>query len=61
MNRDMGPSTCPTCGNTRETVFAGPAMSCRDHPGHPLNPEPFDDTSRIELGRLLLRLAGVDR
>lgn len=34
-----GPSTCPICGNERETVFAGSKsgpLTCREHPGHPL-------------------------
>lgn len=42
-----GPSTCPICGNPRETVFGKRAgeLVCRAHPGHPLYqaPGPVED------------------
>lgn len=28
---------CPICHNTRETVWAGPGLVCREHPEHPLS------------------------
>jgi hypothetical protein len=34
---NYGPSSCPDCGNSRETIFAGHRLVCRQHPGHPLH------------------------
>lgn len=53
-----GPSTCPICGNRRETIFGGNQLVCRRHPGHPLFREPGKHEAEA-VAPASLELAGI--